>query len=140
MKHQDLDKQFSAHGDIKSLKISLNSDHSSRGYGFVCYKDEEAASKALAASSEADSVQAVKFEPKDRRDVRKLINNIYVKNIPLDWTDDQVKKLFEPYGAIKSLILYKNDIGQFGFVCYDDPAKVNKEYGPACANKAIEGL
>lgn len=140
MKHQDLDKQFSAHGDIKSLKISLNSDHSSRGYGFVCFKDEDAASKALAASGEADSVQAVKFEPKDRRDVRKLINNIYVKNIPLDWTDDQVKKLFEPYGAIKSLILYKNDIGQFGFVCYDDPNKVNKEYGPACANKAIEGL
>jgi len=103
------------------LKISLNSDHTSRGYGFVCFKDEDAASKALEASSEADSVQAVKFEPKDRREIRKLINNIYVKNIPLDYSDSQVKELFAPFGEIKSLVLNKNDMGQFGFVCYDDP-------------------
>lgn len=34
----------------------------------------------------------------------------------------------------------KNNIGQFGFVCYEDPDGVNKEYGPDCAWKAIEGL
>jgi len=87
MKHKDLEEHFSQHGGIKSLKISLNQDHTLRGYGFVCFKDEDVAFKALAQSSEADSVQAVKFEPKDRREIRKLINNIYVKNIPLEWSD-----------------------------------------------------
>jgi len=140
MKHKDLEEEFSKHGDIKSLKISLNQDHSSRGYGFVCFKDEASATKALEASSEADSVQAVKFEPKDRREFRKLINNIYVKNIPLDWSDDQVKEMFAPFGTIKSLVLREHKIGKFGFVCYDDPSGVSKEYGPECARKAIEGL
>lgn len=32
-----LEEHFSRYGDIKSLKISLNSDHQSRGYGFVCF-------------------------------------------------------------------------------------------------------
>ena len=38
-KPADLDREFSKYGDIKSLKISLNGDHSSNGYGFVCFKD-----------------------------------------------------------------------------------------------------
>lgn len=87
MKHAQLEDIFNKHGDIKSLKISLNGDHSSRGYGFVCFKDEGSASKALAALGESDSVQACKFEPKDKREIRKLINNIYVKNIPLEYSE-----------------------------------------------------
>lgn len=69
-----------------------------------------------------------------------LINNVYVKNIPLDWTDDQVKNLFQEFGTIKSLVLRKNDIGQFGFVCYDDPNQSDFRYGPRCAARAIESL
>lgn len=34
---QQLEEHFQRYGDIKSLKISLNSDHQSRGYGFVCF-------------------------------------------------------------------------------------------------------
>lgn len=48
--------------------------------------------------------------------------------------------MFSPYGEIKSIVLLKNEIGQFGFVCYDDPNCINKEYGPECANRAIEEL
>ena len=48
-------------------------------------------------------------------------------------SDTDVKALFAEFGNIKSLVLQKNDIGQFGFVCYDDPDNVNKEYGPECA-------
>mgnify|MGYP001125545055 CR=1 FL=1 len=72
--------------------------------------------------------------------MRKLVNNIYVKNLPLEMSEVQVKAIFEPFGNIKSLVLMKNDIGQFCFVCYDDPKGVSKEYGPECANKAIESL
>ena len=46
MKHAELHQKFEAFGKIKSLKISLNPDHSSRGYGFICYQDEESAKKS----------------------------------------------------------------------------------------------
>lgn len=55
-------------------------------------------------------------------------------------TVDEVRKLFEPFGEIKSIVMMKNEIGQYGFVCYDDPKNISKEYGPECANKAIEAL
>ena len=35
--HKDLEDKFKEFGAIKSLKVSLNSDYSSRGYGFVCF-------------------------------------------------------------------------------------------------------
>lgn len=37
MSPMELEEHFRKYGDIKSLKISLNSDHKSRGYGFVCF-------------------------------------------------------------------------------------------------------
>jgi len=140
LSHSDLQKKFESAGKIKSLKVSLNGDHSSRGYGFICFQDESSAAKAVSLSASDESTVAMKFEPKDRRQFRKLINNVYVKNIPLTYTDDQVKDMFKAFGNIKSLVLMKNNIGQYGFVCYDDPQGTNKEYGPECAQKAIDGL
>lgn len=61
MKPLELEEHFSKYGDIKSLKISLNSDHSSRGYGFVCFQDPASASDALADGADADSIQVIKY-------------------------------------------------------------------------------
>lgn len=55
-------------------------------------------------------------------------------------TDDQVKALFDPFGTIKSLKTFSNEMGKYGFVCYDDATNKDKTYGPACVNKAIEAL
>ena len=43
--------------------------------------------------------------------MRKLINNVYVKNIPKDWTEERVRDLFKPFGNIKSLVLQENEFG-----------------------------
>lgn len=138
--HEQLHKIFSQIGPIKSLKISLNGDHTSRGYGFICFENAESATKAL-ASKDLGEMDVIKFEPKDNKsNLRKLMNNIYVKNIPHSYSNDDVRKMFEPFGHIFSLVMKSNEIGQFAFVCYDDPKGVNKEYGPQCAQKAIEGL
>jgi polyadenylate-binding protein len=91
-------------------------------------------------TSQDDNIVAMKFQPKEARDILNLINNVYVKNIPLEWTDDQVKDLFKEFGTIKSLVLRKNDIGQFGFVCFDDPKQRDFRYGPRCAQAAIDKL
>ena len=53
-----------------------------------------------------------------------------MKNIPAGTSEDELRKLFEPFGTIKSIAIRTNSIGTFGFVCYDDPRGVNKEYGP----------
>mgnify|MGYP003757084597 CR=1 FL=1 len=68
------------------------------------------------------------------------MNNLYFKNIPVDMSEAQVKELFEPFGTIKSLVIFKNDIGQYGFVCYEDKDGKDKMYGPQCVTKAIEQL
>lgn len=111
MRHKEIEEKFEAVGKIKSLKISLNPDHSSRGYGFICFQEEEDASKAVEFSARDDTIVAMKFQPKETRDIINLINNVYVKNIPLEWSDEQVKSLFKEFGTIKSLVLRKNDIG-----------------------------
>lgn len=139
LKHEDLHGMFEQIGKIKSLKISLNPDFSSRGYGFICFQEEHSAQNALAAQV-ADGVLPMKFEPKDRRSFRRLINNIYVKNIPQDKSKEDITEMFKPFGHIKSLVIQKNQIGQFAFICYDDPNNQNKEYGPQCAQKAIDEM
>ena len=103
LEHEDLQKKFSSIGKIKSLKVSLNSDHTSRGYGFICFNDEATATAAIEQSAKDEDTVAMKFEPKDRRHFRKVINNIYVKNIPVGKTNDDIKEMFKPFGHISSL-------------------------------------
>ena len=52
----------------------------------ICFQDEATALQALQAQN-VQGVEAIKFEPRDRRHFRKVINNIYVKNIPVEKTD-----------------------------------------------------
>lgn len=51
-------------------------------------------------------------------------NNIYVKNIPKTFTDEDLRQLFSKYGEITSAVVSKDDKGQgkgFGFVCFSNP-------------------
>ena len=140
MKPQELEEFFSQYGDIKSLKISLNSDHSSRKYGFVCFQDPASASKALAELSNADVNQAIRYQPRDKRDFRKIYNNIYAKNFPADWGPEEVRQLFGQYGRIESLHFDRNERGTYAFICYDSDDKNDREYGPKCAERAVQEL
>ena len=91
---QQLEEHFSRYGDIKSLKISLDSDSQSRGYGFVCFQDPTSAAQALAAEGSADTNQVIRYTPRDKRDFRKIYNNIYAKNFPDGYSEEDVKNLF----------------------------------------------
>lgn len=64
----------------------------------------------------------------------RLINNVYVKNIPKDFNASDLKKLFEPFGHIKSVAFKTHELGNFGFVCFEDPNDgKDKLYGPEAA-------
>jgi hypothetical protein len=38
------------------------------------------------------------YNPRDRRDIRKGFNNIYVKNFPESWDEAKLRELFGKYG------------------------------------------
>jgi len=66
------------------LKISLNSDHTQKGFAYVCFENQADAQKA--AAGDANSFI---FEQKENRStLGKLINNLYFKNIPADMTNE----------------------------------------------------
>lgn len=101
LKADELHEEFKKFGEIKSLKISLNPDHSSRQYGFICFTDPVAAQEALTNGAH----EVVRYAPKDKREIRKAYNNIYCKNFPMTWTEADLKERFSKYGHIKSLVL-----------------------------------
>ena len=137
---QQLEEHFQRYGDIKSLKISLNSDHQSRGYGFVCFQDSSSAGRALEAEGNADSIQVIRYQPRDKRDFRKIYNNIYAKNFPENFTEDDVRNLFSQFGRVESMKYMKNDKGPYAFICFNSEDKTDREYGPRCAQEAVEKL
>jgi hypothetical protein len=110
--------------------------------------------QAVAATANDQDAIAIKFEVKQARSVLSLINNVYVKNIPDNMSDDEIKNMFGQFGHIESMVLSKNPKVQgvkYGFVCYSDPTKTadsdpkrpvpaDPTYGPKCAQAAIEGL
>lgn len=137
---EGLEEHFKQYGDIISSKVSLNEDHSSRGYGFVCFKDPESCSRALSESQKRDDIIGVKFEPKSKAEFRKVYNNIFVKNMPDNWTEEQVKKTFEAYGNISSCYMGKHTIGPYAFICYSAKDSADREYGPKCAAMAVAAM
>jgi RNA recognition motif-containing protein len=83
----------------------------------------------------------IRYQPKDPREQRRVFNNIYVKNIPLTWTNEQIQSLFSKYGEIKSLVTMPiNDRVKkpFTFVCYEKEG--DALYGPKCADTAVKEL
>ena len=120
---QMLEEHFQRYGDIKSLKISLNSDHQSRGYGFVCFQDPNSAQQALDAEGEAASNQVIRYQPRDKRDFRKIYNNIYAKNFPENYSEEDVRSLFAQFGRIESMKFMSNDKGKYAFICFNSEDK-----------------
>ena len=63
--------------------------------------------------------------------------NLYVKNLPNDYTDEKLKDLFKQYGEIRSAkvvkkeleshyLIPKKSVKVFGFVCFFEPAKAQE--------------
>lgn len=157
----ELEKMFSTLGEVKSTKISLapqvtvvtegtrkirqvdlSSPPVSNGYGFVCFQNEDSARRAVTEQA-VEAIKVIEYKPKERNEIRKVFNNIYVKNFKPEWTEKDLRDLFEKYGDIKSLIVMKKagKDGQekpFAFVCYEKEGQPN--YGPECAEKAVNDL
>eukprot|EP00659_Diplonema_papillatum_P010977 gene10977-16874_t len=138
---------FSAHGNILSCKVVLDSAGQSRGFGFVHYDGEEAARKAVEELSGILLHDSKLFVGPFIRRAQRLaalnanFTNVYVKEI-VDMDATELKEKFSKFGEITSACTKKEPrLGDktFGFVnfaSHDMAVKAIEEWH----GKEIDGL
>eukprot|EP00347_Sterkiella_histriomuscorum_P002960 403366140 len=143
-KLEDIFGQMLIDASVTSAKISIKPDHTSRGYGFICFKTPEHAESALKKSNQFE--QQFKFKvcsyQKDKSEQIKTFGAIQIKNFPRSWTKQSIEKIFGQYGNIKNTVLIsetgliteKDPVVAFAF--YDD--SLNNQQGYTCAQNALQ--
>ena len=143
---KEFDEYFRQFGNIVSAKLAEDEEGESMGYGFVLYDSEEGAKKAIKECNGKEwrgkKLFVAQFQ-KNRPKQPPKYNNIYVRNIPKSWSEDDIKKYFSKYGEIGSMIVripeadkLKKELPEekrkhilehkYAFVCFkslDGPAK-----------------
>jgi polyadenylate-binding protein len=112
--NQQLCDTFSKFGNILSCKVSTNAKGEPLGYGFVHYENEEFARKAVEAVNgkliEGQIVSVAPFKSKAERGTASAkFTNLYIKNLPLDVTEQKLNEMFSKFGTITSLRIMVND-------------------------------
>ncbi|GIX69512.1 polyadenylate-binding protein 3 [Caerostris extrusa] len=131
----DLIKEFQIFGEIDDLKISCT-DGKSNGYGFVKFVEPSSAKEAIKALNgkmiREKEIKVETFVPWELREEvwqspefaknrNVQLNNLHVKNLQKDVTEDELNKLFCSFGKIISTKIATDNTGQskgFGFVCF----------------------
>lgn len=142
---------FAPFGEITSLKIRMDSNTSeSMGYGYVAFKDHEAAQKAVDdlndkphdLAAEGENLFVRRFESKKERQRKREIAwrerqaqyakfpNLYVKNLEDTVTTEDLRAVFEAHGPTESCrVMVDRDTKiskGFGFVSFKDHASAQK--------------
>lgn len=147
MSDEKLLEMFSKYGKVTSHKVMSNDDGKSRGFGFVCFEDPEAAESACddmngkemsgktlfvgraQKRNERQTELRRKFEQmKIERLNRYQGVNLYVKNLDDTIDDERLRKEFAPYGTITSAkVMTEGGRNKgFGFVCFSSPEEATK--------------
>lgn len=128
--HKTLYDTFSVFGNILSCKVSTSMEGESLGYGFVHYETDEYAMKAIENANgmviAGLKVYVAPFKSKIERDSSDAASftNVYVKNLPEEFTEENFIALFKEFGPITSLMLSHTPEGKFkgfGFINFEDP-------------------
>lgn len=142
--HKQFHDYYSQFGNIVSLKIAEDDEGESLGYGFVLYESATEADNAIAQTNGKEfhgkEIWAGKFI-KNRPKKAIQFNNIYVKNIPLDYSEEKVLSIFAKYGELGSCLVRipkevndklpeekKKEIlsHKFAFICFKNPESAIK--------------
>lgn len=140
---KNIAKEVSAHGlwnmfrqfgDIRSCKLVVDYLGNSKGFGYVSFyrvEDAERAKNQLNDKEVSGKMMKVTHLEYGRK-IEKRRNNIYVKHIPKEnFSDQDLEKLFNPFGEIKSAVVLKDQNGGskgFGFVCFSNPEDAEEAY------------
>ena len=147
--NRELHELFREYGMVLSSKVARDVAGVSKGYGFVQFETDEEAKKAIDGVNGKDiRGRPVFVGPFVRRQERSspgaAFTNVYVKNIPEEMGDEELKKLFEEHGPTTSVVIMKDGDGKsrgFGFVNFEDAesaaAAVEKLNGSMQGDKEI---
>jgi polyadenylate-binding protein len=110
--HKEFHDHFSKFGNILSARLVEDEEGEVVGYGFVLYDNNESAEKAIKETNGVEWKgkklfvgQFVKNRPKKPV----VFNNIYVRNIPKEWSTDDIKNHFSKFGEFGSILVKEPD-------------------------------
>ncbi|AQL04381.1 Polyadenylate-binding protein 5 [Zea mays] len=137
---------FSSFGAILSCKVATDSAGQSKGYGFVQYETEESAEAAINGLNGmlANNRKMFVGLHMRRRDREVKFTNVYIKNLPTEFSEDDLRQEFAPFGEITSAVVMRDADGAskcFGFVNFKKPEfaieAVEKANGKAIGDKTL---
>ena len=135
-KSKDLHAFFSAFGNVFSCRVKYAPNGKCKGYGYVQFETKEIAQKVISeANDKAFKGSKISISPFLSRENRSssfnIQNNLFVKNIPKSYTNEDLKRLFAGYGEILSAVAIKETMDAkenkgFGFICFKNQADAKK--------------
>jgi polyadenylate-binding protein len=111
--HKELYDTFSAFGNILSCKVSVDENGGSKGYGFVHFESAESAEKAIQKVNGMMlgnmKVYVGRFIGKKEwlKQKENSWTNVFVKNLPPTYTEQQLHDLFSTHGTVTSSVVMK---------------------------------
>jgi len=125
---------FLKFGDIESAKIEYDENGNSKGYGYIYYTNEndaEEAKKNLNGKKFYDKVINIVNLIPSKSIISSQGKNLtlFVVNFPLEFNDNDLKKLFEKYGNIKYASVVKDNNGKskgIGFITFSSFEETSK--------------
>lgn len=138
-----LRKMFEPYGKIISAVVMKDETGKSKGFGFVCFESSDDAKKACEElnNKEVDGNniyvgKAIKKEQRleevqkkqekikeERKSKYSKCVNLYIKNLDVNFTDEDLHNAFSKYGDIVSAKIMRHENGKsrgFGFVCFKE--------------------
>jgi RNA recognition motif-containing protein len=133
VKPREFYEKFSEFGDVISAKLCEDEEGNHLGYGYVNYYLKESAENAIKELNDKEvwggfqKLEVAHFQKKNERLQSLTINkNIYVKNLPNDFNEQNVKSLFDKYGTVTWTKVYLDEHGRkSAIVSYDNEFSAN---------------
>ncbi|KAI0831334.1 hypothetical protein BC628DRAFT_1353259 [Trametes gibbosa] len=139
---------FEPFGKITSAVLQVDDEGRSRGFGFVNFETHEEAAAAVEGLHDIEirtrKIFVARAQKKAEREeelrrsyeqakMEKMSKyqgvNLYIKNLEDDIDDERLRQEFEPFGAITSAKVMRDEKGTskgFGFVCFSSPDEATK--------------
>ncbi|KAL4067957.1 polyadenylate binding protein [Scleroderma citrinum] len=145
---EEFEELFNRHGKVTSAVIQIDENGNSKGFGFVNYESHDDAQRAVdnlhdfelngkklfvaRAQKKAEREEELRksYEHAKMERLNKYAGvNLYIKNLEDDIDDERLRAEFEPFGAITSCKVMRDEKSiskGFGFVCFSSPDEATK--------------
>ena len=107
---------FAQFGNIVSAKVATDGQGNSKGYGFIQFDTgggEEAIEKVNGMEMNDKVVYVGPFQRRAERGTTETkFNNVFVKNLGEEVTEEELRKVFESHGPVTSVMISKDKTGK----------------------------